>query len=210
MPLPVFFQQLGLFISPDFLDPAYRLELCRHIAVAPVEKASVARPFQTGHVDQASRRVGCCNLPQEAKKPLEQRLAGIRPSLEKHFGVSLSEYEPPDYLIYNAGDFFEMHRDSGRYGSEEIIRRRRVSVVVFLNRQSGSPAEDAYGDGDLTFYGLLEGPQWEKCGFPLKAEPGMLVAFLSEKLHEVKPVSHGRRFSVATWFLAPETQPLPL
>ena len=90
--------------------------------------------------------------------------------------------------------------------SQKLHSRRRVSVVIFLNRQSQEPAEDAYGEGHLTFYGLLEGREWEKCAFPLDAEPGLLIAFPSDKWHEVKPVSHGRRFTVVTWFHAPETQ----
>lgn len=75
-----------------------------------------------------------------------------------------------------------------------------MSVVIFLNRQSQEPAEDAYGEGQLTFYGLLDGPQWEKCASPLDAEPGLLIAFPSDRWHEIKPVSHGRRFTVVTWF----------
>jgi hypothetical protein len=39
---------------------------------------------------------------------------------------------------------------------------------------------------------------------PLIAEPGLLIAFPSDKWHEVKPVSHGRRFTVVTWFHALE------
>ena len=89
--------------------------------------------------------------------------------------------------------------------AHEAIHGRRVSVVIFLNRQSQEPAEDTYGEGNLTFYGLLEGPQWEKCAFPLNAEPGLLIAFPSDVWHEVKPVSHGRRMTVVTWFHSPET-----
>jgi len=83
-----------------------------------------------------------------------------------------------------------------------------VSLVIFLNRESQEPADDAYGQGYLTFYGLLDGPHWKKCAFPLKAEPGLLIAFPSDKWHEVTPVSHGRRFTVVTWFYGPESPPV--
>ena len=128
----------------------------------------------------------------------------LLPEIEKHFGVTLLDCESPDYLIYHPGDFFKPHVDGGPESSDRI-RDRRVSVVIFLNRQCAEPAEDSYGEGHLTFYGLLDGPQWEKCAFPLNPEPGLLIAFPSDKWHEVKPVSHGRRFTVVTWFYGPAT-----
>ena len=167
MPAAAFFRHLGLFVLPDFLDAEYRVDLCRRIAAAPVERAIVAGPHEEGHLDLGSRKVDWCFLPEEVKARLEQRLLEIQPALGKHFGLGLVNCESPQFLIYRPGDFFKAHQDAGGYGLKEVIRRRRVSVVIFLNRQSQEPAEGAYGQGDLTFYGLLEGPQWEKCAFPL-------------------------------------------
>ena len=206
MPTPIFFQRLGLFILPDFLDPQSRVCLCRQIAAAPVEEATVVGPHGEQQVESGTRKVDCCILPKKTRIALEQRLLEIKPELEKHFGVRLADCEPPQYLIYEPGDFFRPHQDVGGYGAKNFISSRRVSVVIFLNRRSQEPAEDAYGEGHLTFYGLLEGPQWEKCAFPLDAEPGLLIAFPSDKWHEVKSVSHGRRITVVTWFHDPETQ----
>jgi SM-20-related protein len=31
-------------------------------------------------------------------------------------------------------------------------------------------------------------------------EPGLLVAFRSDTVHEVLPVTHGERFTVVSWF----------
>lgn len=199
-----FFQQLGLFVLPDFFDLEFRLELCRQIAVAPPQKATVLKSNGEERLDLDSRNVDFSILPKETRSSLKQRLVSIQPALEKHFGERLATCEVPQCLSYRPGHFFTLHQDVGGYEAGEGIGRRRVSVVVFLNRQSQEPSEDAYGDGQLTFYGLLEGPHWEKCAFPLNAEPGLLIAFPSEKWHEVKPVSHGRRFTVVTWFRAPE------
>jgi SM-20-related protein len=205
MPSPVFFRQLGLFTLPRFLDADSCIEFCRLMAVAPAEKALVVEPRGEERLDLHSRRVDSSILPKEITAPLKQRLLQIQPALEQHFGIGLGGCESPEYLLYHPGDFFKAHRDGGGSEVNEEIRRRRVSVVIFLNGQSPEPAEDAYGEGQLTFYGLLEGPQWEKCAFPLEAEPGLLIAFPSDKWHEVKPVSHGRRFTVVTWFRAPAT-----
>jgi predicted 2-oxoglutarate/Fe(II)-dependent dioxygenase YbiX len=53
----------------------------------------------------------------------------------------------------------------------------------------------------LTFYGLLPGPAWERIGFPLRGEEGLLVAFRSEILHEVTAVRQGDRYTIVTWFV---------
>jgi predicted 2-oxoglutarate/Fe(II)-dependent dioxygenase YbiX len=69
-----------------------------------------------------------------------------------------------------------------------------------VNGQSKQPAQDVYGGGSLVFYGLLDGSQWEKVGFPLEGEPGLLIAFRSDLLHEVQQVTFGHRYTVVSWF----------
>jgi hypothetical protein len=103
-----------------------------------------------------------------------------------------------------------LHPSLGRRapGQSGYTQRRRVSAVIFLNSESEEPAEGTCGEGRLTFHGLLDGSKWEQCPFPLKPEPGLLVAFPSEKIHEVTPVSHGLRSTVVTWFYATEPQPV--
>jgi SM-20-related protein len=206
MPAPVFFQQLGLFLVPDFVDQGCAVGFCRKMAAAPVEKAVVLGANGEQLLDLDSRKVDSSILPKEFTYPLKQRLRGIQPDLERHFGMKLAGCEPPQYLVYHPGNFFKAHQDVGDYEVKHATKLRRVSVVIFLNAPSQEPTEGAYGDGQLVFYGLLEGAQWQKCAFPLDAEPGLLVAFPSDKWHEVKPVSHGTRFTVVTWFYGPEIE----
>jgi SM-20-related protein len=204
MPRANFFEKLGFFVLPDFLEPEYIAQLRSDIEAAPKEKGSVTQPGSDLYVDLDLRSVDACTPPKNVRAPIKERLRDLQPVIERHFGIPLGGYERVQYLAYRSGDFFKLHKDVGSHGSHEVIRSRRVSVVIFLNRQSQAPAHDAYGDGELTFYGLLEGPQWEKCAFPLQAEPGLLIAFPSDKWHEVKPVSHGQRFTVVTWFYGTE------
>jgi hypothetical protein len=49
-------------------------------------------------------------------------------------------------------------------------------------------------------YGLL-GPASERHGLPIGGEPGMLVAFRSDVLQEVRPVTRGERQTVVSWYL---------
>lgn len=204
MPAPSFFQQLGLFVIPNFIEVAHAADLCCQMAIAPSERAIVIGAGGEHRLNEDVRKVGSSILDKGLQSPLERRLREVLPDLEKHFSVTLADFEPPQYLVYSPGDFFKPHTDGGGTEIKSEIRRRRVSLVIFLNRQSPEPAEGTYGGGDLAFYGLLDGAKWEKCAFPLNAEPGLLIAFPSNKWHEVKPVSHGRRFTVVTWFYANE------
>jgi len=207
MPSPGFFRQAGLFVVPHFLEPQLAACLCREMEIAPRQKGLVVRAGATASLDENIRKVEDSVPPQEIGDSLKERLLGLLPDLEKHFEVALAGCESPAYLIYRAGDFYKPHTDTGHSkGESDRTRRRRVSVVIFLNRESLEPAEGTYGQGRLTFYGLLEGPQWERCGLALSPEPGLLIAFPSDKLHEVTPVSHGQRFTVAAWFYAPDAE----
>ena len=201
MPAPAFFRQFGFFVAPHFLDQKRGAELCQAMAVAPAEQPLIVTPRGEDHYDEDARRVDLRVVPTDDsnRTELRQRLRELTPALETHFGTTLTGCESPQYLIYHQGDFFKAHRDGGAAGRNEVTRRRQVSVVIFLNRE--------YGQGHLTFHRLLDGPQWEGCAFPLDAEPGLLIAFPSNALHEVTPVSHGRRFTVVTWFYGPDPVP---
>ncbi|HEY6417952.1 MAG TPA: 2OG-Fe(II) oxygenase [Candidatus Binataceae bacterium] len=211
MPSLKFFRQAGLFVVPGFLDPKFVADLCAAMTVAPAEKGRVVESDGLEGVDEKIRKVESIVLPREIRADLKKRLAGLLPQLEKHFKMQLGGCESPGFLIYRPGDFYTPHKDGGSpSGKNQTSRQRRVSVVIFLNRESPEPEEGAYGQGRLTFYGLLKdkGPDWERCPLPLSAEPGLLVAFPSQMIHGVTPVSHGQRLTVVTWFYAsdPETK----
>jgi len=206
MPSASFFRSLGLFIVPNFLEAAYRNDLCASMAAAPAEKAQVERSDGSTVIDETSRKVESTLIPKEIRTELKQKLLGLVPRLEAHFNLTLGGCETPDFLIYKPSDFFTLHADGGsNSGYCEGTRLRRVTTVIFLNSESPEAREGTYGDGRLRFHGLLEGPYWERCTFALKPEPGMLVAFPSRMLHEVTPVSHGNRLTIVTWFFAPES-----
>jgi predicted 2-oxoglutarate/Fe(II)-dependent dioxygenase YbiX len=72
---------------------------------------------------------------------------------------------------------------------------RKVSAVIFLNGQSETPGPGTYGGGSLLFH-----PRGASEPFRLTAEGGSLVAFRAETTHEVEPVIHGERFTIASWY----------
>jgi SM-20-related protein len=201
MPHAAFFRDLGLFVAPGFLEPASCDQLRAQLSQARSE-ATVIVGSETGGdgvVDESVRKAARVNLDGPVKTLLRQRFLNLMPALQDHFKVILTGCQGPEFLAYDKGAFYLAHRDKTEDGPAQTARRR-VSVVLFLNTQSKEPAQDTYGGGSLTFYGLLDGPQWENVGLPLEGEAGLLVAFNSAVFHEVQPVTFGRRYTVVGWF----------
>lgn len=66
---------------------------------------------------------------------------------------------------------------------------------------SAEPRPQTFGGGALALYGLLNDARGQNYGFPLEPEQGQLIAFRSDLWHEVKPVTHGERFTIVSWFV---------
>lgn len=197
MPSTRFFERLGLFMRPAFLDPNACARMRADFELAAWKKGTVARAEQLECLDENVRKVRCVDVTEKMWRGIRSDLLALKPELEQHFGATLTGCHGPDFLVYERGAFYTPHLDSGtHYG------QRRVSLVLFLNGSSDEQTPDGYTGGELTFHGLLSGAEWEKCPFPLKGEPGLLVAFRSDTVHEVRPVMSGRRYTIVGWFTA--------
>jgi SM-20-related protein len=201
MPRAMFFRDLGLFIAPGFLEPAFCNELRAQLSQIPSQETAIIgdQTSDSGVSDQSVRKAGRIDLKGPVRTQMRQHLLELMPTLQDHFKLDLTGCQGPEFLRYEAGAFYLVHRD-GSAGGPKQTAHRRVSAVLFLNTQSKEPAPDAYGGGSLAFYGLLEGSQWEKVGLPMEGEAGLLVAFRSEVLHEVQPITFGQRYTVVSWF----------
>jgi SM-20-related protein len=184
-----------LYIVKQFFEP----HLCEQIVAAMKAVEGVAATVYgrgtRGAIDQNMRRTLRATPSNETVALVKERLWSCKEALEKHFGVSLSECEEPQFLRYREGDFFVAHQD----GNTGLIRldteRRRVSVSIFLSRESELPGPNTYSGGSLVFRAPADREQ-----FRMSAEPGTLVAFRSETTHEVTPVTHGERLSIVSWY----------
>jgi SM-20-related protein len=203
MPSSRFFQNLGLFVRRGFFDASARAQVQHEMCAAETAKARIFGSEQReGILDESNRKVLFCrHLEESTKVMVRERLIALKPSVEEHFRVPLADMEKPAFLRYGEGAFYKPHRDIHQDDPPDMLRRR-ISVVTFLNAASREPEANCYGGGSLTFYGLMDGPSWEQCGFSLEAEPGLLIAFRSETRHEVQPITFGERFTIVTWFLS--------
>ncbi len=201
MPHSSFFEKLGLFVRDDFLNPATCAEIQAEMCASETWKALIYRGDSgDGILDESIRKSLRVRVGEATKSLVRERMRALKPNVEEHFQISLGDCDPPNFLSYGEGAYFKPHLDASDHPD---IATRRVSLVVFLNARSKEPMENCYGGGSLTFYGLMKGPKWEDCAFSLEADLGSLLAFRSDILHEVQPVTFGQRFTVVSWFQAP-------
>jgi len=184
-----------LFVVKEFLDRVLCAQIVAEMSAAQAEAAMVYGHSISGSADQNVRQTLRIRPSTETIELITARLIAHKRTIEKHFAISLSECEDPQFLRYRVGDFFVAHQD----GNTGLLRldseRRRVSLVIFLSRESELPEPDAYSGGSLIFTDLRQGRKVHVTG-----EPGKLVAFRSETTHEVLPVTHGERYSIVSWF----------
>jgi len=195
-----FFARLGLFVVPNFLSQDICAKLRSSLASADWKPAPVAEGSQDTY-DEEYRKTKQHTIDNASKNEMHVRLLSIRAQLESHFRTPLSGCQAPKFLSYSVGEFFRAHADTADdMDLQEEIKARKVSAVVFINRNSHEGPE-TYSGGALVFYDLFpEDPQLRSRGFPLQPEEGLLIAFPSRMMHEVEPVTRGKRYSIVTWY----------
>jgi predicted 2-oxoglutarate/Fe(II)-dependent dioxygenase YbiX len=183
-------KRLGLFVESGVLDRQFCNKTIHEMVDGPSSAAQITANGTTA-TDSAVRRALSVDVSSATAAAVDAALAAVTPQLERHFSLTLNGHEPPQYLVYDRGAFFVAHRDRpSSEGSE--LSARRISVVLFLN--------DDFSGGALTFYDLIAGPGWRGVGLPCEAAAGLLVAFRSDTMHEVKEVTAGRRCTIVSWF----------
>jgi predicted 2-oxoglutarate/Fe(II)-dependent dioxygenase YbiX len=202
------FAKLGVLIVPDFLSLAECARLRAEMQAAPRTDAVLSVPGRDADiVDPGRRKTSWVRVSDETSSTMTARLLDLRPACERFFAAPLARVvEMPKFLIYRPGDFFVPHRDVSDAQDDTrppIITARRINLIVSLNAHSDAPEPDTYCGAALTLYGLIDQPEWRRYGFPVSAAPGSLVAFRSQVIHEVAPISHGERYSIVSRMLDP-------
>ena len=182
----------------------YASRLCHRIAGHLYARGhSVLLANTRGHdvvYDEEERSTSRARLDAAMRDAMRARFRDEMPAVAAHFKTPLHTLQRLQYLIYEPGDFFKLHMDGSSHPeADESLRRRKISMILFVNGQATEPCEGCFCGGSLIFYDLLKGPAWKGKGFPIDAEPGLLMAFPADLLHEVAPVTAGIRFTVVGW-----------
>lgn len=187
---------IDLLHIDNFLDAATRAQIVAELNASHGAPSTVLSADGAGRMDPARKSTRVAVSPETCAR-VREMLMDRRAQIEAHFGVRVTECEEPQFLRYEAGDYFVPHQDGNTPLLWDDSRFRRISCVVFLSQPSDEEAPGTYGGGALVFHGPYNGPRLR---VPARAEPGTLVTFRSETTHEVTPVTHGVRYTIATWF----------
>lgn len=191
----------GLLLVRDFLDAGARAAVWAEARAAAGHTAPVYIEGAEGLVHEDVRKTTSLEVSAALVSDVERRLLESRGAIGERFGATLAGCEHPQFLRYGEGDFFVRHQDADTQQSEyEHLTARKVSVVIFLNGASDESDPETYGGGSLVIYRAGEGAGSAARLFPVAGEPGLLVAFRSDTVHEVTPVTRGERFTVVSWF----------
>ncbi len=188
---------IDLLEIDDFLDSVTLADLVAELDRSAGRPSTVLSADAEGALDTMARKSTRIAVAPEMRERVKARLMERKAALEQHFGIALTGCEDPQFLRYETGDFFVPHQDGNTPMVWDDSRFRRISAVVFLTPQSDDEAEGTYGGGALVFHGRWDRPDVR---IAAGARPGSMVAFRSETTHEVTPVTHGVRYTIATWF----------
>jgi SM-20-related protein len=185
-----------IHLGRGFFDGETCRGLITELRRSPTVPAVTYGQGDAGSVNERVRKVERLMPTKETVEHVTRRLIDYRQKVEEHFGISLSGCEEPQFLRYRVGDFFVAHQD-GNTGLVrlETDRSRRISISIFLNRQSETPEPDAHCGGSLVFSDWRADRELRLTG-----ETGTLVAFRAETTHEVIPVTHGERYAIVSWY----------
>ena len=185
-----------LYLVRNFFDAETCRELIAEIRSSPASPAVTYGQEHAGVVNERVRKLARAQPSARTVALVAQRLMDHRGKVVEYFGIDLNSCEEPQFLCYRTGDFFVAHQD-GNTGLVSLYtdKSRRVSVSIFLNRQTDTPESNSYCGGSLVF------SNWQlHREFDLAGDAGTLVAFRSETTHEVMPVTHGERYSIVSWY----------
>ncbi|HET6890616.1 MAG TPA: 2OG-Fe(II) oxygenase [Pyrinomonadaceae bacterium] len=193
--------EASLFLLHGFLDPQTCASLREEAYISPTTKAPVYMQGSPENVHENVRKTTSFHPSADTVAAIHDKLSLQKSALENHFGLSLTDCERPQFLLYQPGDFFVRHQDGNTNQLDfDHLRIRRISLVVFLNDSCEEERVNTFSGGSLHFYGRDYARANGPAHFTLKSETGLLVAFSADMVHEVSHVTRGQRFTIISWF----------
>ena len=185
----------GVLVRAEFWSDA---QCARVRSAIDRGRAVSAEIYDNGYVvDEQVRKTYDVEVEPAVVGEVERALEGVRAEVSRFFGTPLTAAEGPGFLRYPPGGFYRAHRD--RLENPEDAFPRRISIVLFLSSEAPGPGDGRCEGGALRLYGVADPGDVE---VPVDIAPaaGTLVAFPSEVLHEVLPVTAGVRDAIVDWF----------
>ena len=143
--------------------------------------------------DGEARVANLVEPPESLVRDIEAKLDACRERVARALGMSLGEREGAGFIRYPAGGFYRAHRDRGNDPQWQPAARRAAAIVLFLNASRASGAGGDFDGGILRLH-LPDG------AVDVVPEPGLLIAFPADALHEVTEVRDGTRDAIVDWY----------
>jgi SM-20-related protein len=192
--------RLGVLVVRDFLEPDVRDALLADVRAAPSDAAPPYHASDAGSRDPRCAHSRVASMPRARTQAFSDRICALMPDAGRHFGLTLQDQTDPSFLTYLAGHHALPRPDTRPEPDGRIVRERKVTTVTFLTGQGDDGDGLSFAGGELVLYGL-PGSGSERHGLWIGGERGMLVAFRSDVLHEVRPVTRGERRTVVSSYL---------
>ena len=196
MPTSMLLKRLGIFIINDFIQASECASLCHEMHAADTTQAEILKEsLHTECLDEKIRQTQYCQISDSAQNSINQRLMNLKPALERHFQTPLADdFEHAKFLKYNKGDFFSPHTDA-QY-------QRKINITINLNSAQSATSELGFTGGELRLYGLIQQAGFANKGIAAPAHAGCLIAYPVDIVHEVTPITQGKRLSIVSRFLS--------
>jgi SM-20-related protein len=178
-----------LLAIANFFDAPTRARLLDALRQASTNEATIYGGASS--VDTQVRRTRRVSASPAARDLVLQMLDARKSGIEQHFGVHTDLIEEPQFLRYEAGDFFVAHQDGNTPLVRDDTRFRRISLVIFLSDPAG------YDGGELQLHGRY--PDYDRRE-SAPSGAGTLIAFPAETTHEVTPLTRGERYTIVSWY----------
>lgn len=189
-----------MYPMPDFLSPEECQAIIQEMDAVDTVDAEVYGHGAGQLLSQEIRKTKICNVSRKTEVGLRQRMQSRQPEVEDFFKLPTGELERPQFLKYMPGYYFKPHQDHSTPAGHPD---RVITYVLFLNQQvpNSEPWSDphTFQGGELLFYsGSARLPGM--VGLALSTAPGLMIAFRSEMVHEVGPVTQGNRYTIINFY----------
>ena len=188
---------VDLFEIESFLDAATLAAVVAELHRVGGAPATVLSAQPGGEVRPVVRKVTRLAVSMETSALIKQVLLDCKPALAAHFDVALAECEEPQFAALRARRLLR-----GPPGWQHAADLGRFALSP---RFSGDPAQRAVRAADARdvrrrLADLPRAVRRPDVRVAAKSTaPGTLITFRSETTHEVTMVTHGLRYSIATW-----------
>jgi SM-20-related protein len=145
-------------------------------------------------VQEDVRRAMQIDIADAVLAMVDATLDSVRIPIASFYRLVLQSREGVSLMRYETGGFYKPHVDRAHVPSWPLTERRQITMVLFLESSRDVEPAGGFSGGHLRLF--------PDDGDPIEIAPkaGTLVAFPASMLHEVTPVTSGRRDTIVDWF----------